>query len=82
MDNKELRRAAAKEFMESLEDELKENLTPESPPERKKKPLPKPTPIDRPSSKKEKATNFTLSELEEAIEDIDHYMEQQHKPNS
>ena len=82
MDNKELRRAAAQEFMESLEHELTENLTPESPPQRQKQPLPKQTPKAPPNKQQEKPSQFTLSELEEAIEDIEHYMDQQHKPSS
>ncbi|NEP40351.1 MAG: hypothetical protein F6K35_14375 [Okeania sp. SIO2H7] len=76
MDNKELRRAAAQEFMKSLEEDLKENFMSESPPKQKRKPLPKPT-----SKKNKNRSQFTLSELEEAIEDIDQYMENQHKEN-
>ena len=77
MDSKELRRAAAQEFMESLEHELTENLTPESPPKRQKQPLPKQTPKAPPPKKQQdKSSQFTLSELEEAIEDIDKYMDQ------
>ncbi len=83
MDNKELRRAAAQQFLKSLEHELTENLTPESPPQRQKQPLPKQTPKDRrPNKQQDKSSQFTLSELEEAIEDIEHYMDQQHKPSS
>ena len=76
MDNKEIRRAAAQEFMESLEQDLQENLISESPPEPKKKPLAKPTPKNNKNE-----SHFSLSELEEAIEDIDQYMENQHKKN-
>lgn len=82
MDNKELRRAAAQEFMESLDHELTENLTSESPPQRQKQALPKQTRSDRPQKQQDKSSQFTLSELEEAIEDIEHYMDQQHKPSS
>ncbi|MDY6805588.1 MAG: hypothetical protein SXA11_17500 [Cyanobacteriota bacterium] len=80
MDNKDIRRAAAQEFMESLEDELKENLMAESPPEQKKKPLPAPTPSRRDSLAKNQPSQFTLSELEEAIEDIDRFMSEKKKP--
>ena len=78
MDNKDIRRAAAQEFMQSLEDELKENLMAESPPEVKKEPLPAPTSSG--SSPTRKPSLFTLSELEEAIEDIDRFMSEKKKP--
>lgn len=81
MDNKDIRRAAAQEFMQSLEDELKENLMAESPPERKKEPLAKQTHKPRSSSQKNQPSQFTLSELEEAIEDIDRFMSEEKKPN-
>lgn len=81
MDNKDIRRAAAQDFMESLEEELKENLMAESPPERKKEPLPAPTPTPSRSSAKSQPSQFTLSELEEAIEDIDRFMSDEKKPN-
>lgn len=80
-ENKDIRRAAAQEFMESLEEELKKNLMPESPPERKKEPLPRPTPRPSRSSQKNQPSQFTLSELEEAIEDIDRFMSEEKKPN-
>lgn len=79
MDNKDLRRTAAEEFFELLEEQLEEDSMPK-PPKRSQLPKPKAQASDRQAAKKERSSGFSLSELEEAIEDIDQYLENKKHP--
>ena len=79
MDNKDLRRTAAEEFFESLEEELERDSRPKSP-ERSQLPKSKAPRSDRKTAKKDRSSGFSLSELEEAIEDIDQYLENKNPP--
>lgn len=68
---RELRRASAKAFLESL-DQLNETLHAPAP---TPKPIPaRPTPAPS-SPKKTKPRQFTLAELEDALADIEQFME-------
>ena len=79
MDNKDVRRSAAEDFFESLEEELERDSIPKSL-ERSQLPKSKAPRSDRQEAKKDRSSGFSLSELEEAIEDIDQYLENKEHP--
>ena len=71
MDKREIRRIATKKFMENFDEQFSESLL-ES---QKEQPIPEPEKTCIREEKCQHDEQFNLSDLEEAIADIDEYME-------